>query len=312
LCSLAAVTKASLLAWIREHTPVNTTRSYGCYSRQYLAYAERVGLRPEDPVTVAAFMRNCVERPRPLSRSTITKSVVSAISDLFRYEAVSPTSHPLVQQAKRVVVRLTLPSAPKLPVTTSMLIAMARLATPTETCLRDVFMFILMFLGFLREDEVTSLQFGDVWVGNLDGVTDEVLFIRVRTSKTDPGRNGCTVVLEACAGSALCPVRWFRLFCKVRRSRTHVFHQSGPEAAKLAPSTPNSLLKKWLRLINVDPGPYGSHSLRRGGASAAAAYAVRVHILKRHGRWASDAVYLYIQDPGESRVAVSRAILLNT
>jgi len=55
----------------------------------------------------------------------------------------------------------------------------------------------------------------------------------------------------------------------------------------------------------------GSHSLRRGGATAAAARAIRVHILKRHGRWASDAVYLYIQDPGESRVAVSRAILHN-
>ena len=56
--------------------------------------------------------------------------------------------------------------------------------------------------------------------------------------------------------------------------------------------------------------PYGSHSLRRDGATAAAAPAVRVHIcLKRHGRWAGDAVYLYIQDPGESRVAVSREIL---
>ena len=36
---------------------------------------------------------------------------------------------------------------------------------------------------------------------------------------------------------------------------------------------------------------------------------VCLHILKRHGRWASDTVFLYIQDPGEARVAVSKAIL---
>jgi hypothetical protein len=159
---------------------------------------------------------------------------------------------------------------------------------PTEASIRDVFMFILMFLGFLREDEVTSLEFSDVWVGLMEGVVEEVLFIRIRKSKTDPGRNGCTVVLVSCALSILCPVRWFRLHCKVRRSHTHVFHAVGPAAPRLAPSTPNSLLKKWLRVIGVDPKPYGSHSLRRGGATAAAALAVRIHIMKRHGRWASE------------------------
>ena len=152
----------------------------------------------------------------------------------------------------------------------------------------------------------------DVWVAPLEGVDEEVLFIRVRTSKTDPGRNGATVVLAAYTKSVICPVQWFRFYTKVRRSTTrHLFHQANPNALKLAASTPNSLLKKWLVLIGVDPKPYGSHSLRRGGATAAAARAIRVHILKRHGRWASDAVYLYIQDPGESRVAVSRAILHN-
>ena len=202
-----------------------------------------------------------------------------------------------------------MPSVPKLPVTKAMLVSMTRVASPSEASVRDIFMFILMFLGFLREEEVTNLENGDVWIGELDGVSEEVLFIRVRQSKTDPGRNGATMVLVACKGSPLCPVAWFGLYCKVQRSPTHVFHRSDVRAGKLAKSTPNSLLKKWLKAIGVDPKPYGSHSLRRGGATAAAALAVRLHILKRHGRWASDAVYLYIQDPGESRVAVSRAIL---
>ena len=61
-----------------------------------------------------------------------------------------------------------------------MLLAMARIAPPSEVGIQDVFMFILMFLGVLREDEVTRLGFADVWVGHLDDVLDEVLFVCVR------------------------------------------------------------------------------------------------------------------------------------
>ena len=297
------------MTWVKTFTPMSTTSTYSTYARQYLAFATKSSLDPEDPITVAAFMRDCIVRPKPLSRSTITKVIPAAIADLFRYEPIFPTRDPLVRQVKKICVRQTLPSKPKLPVSKEMLTQMVRITKPTEASIRDMFIFILMFLGFLREDEVTSLEFGDVWVGSLKDVKEEVLFIRVRTSKTDPGRNGATVVLAAYPSSILCPVRWFRLHCKVRRSRTHVFHSSEPSALKLAKSTPNSLLKKWLLAIGVNPKPYGSHSLRRGGATTAAAHEVRLHILKRHGRWASDAVFLYIQDPGTSRVAVSKAIL---
>jgi integrase len=310
LCLPASRVRQGLMTWVRAHTPVNTTGTYATYARQYLAFAEKHALCPEEAVTVAAFLHGCIDRPKPLARSTVTQVIPAAIADLFRYDPdVNPTMDPLVKAVKKVCVRLTLPSQPKLPITKAMLVAMARKATLAEAHLRDVFMFILMFLGFLRESELTSLEFGDVWVGSLKGVVEEVLYIRVRTSKTDPGRNGATVVLAAHPGSPICPVRWFRLFCTVRRSPTHVFHSTEPKALKLAKTTPNSLLKKWLLVIGVDPKPYGSHSLRRGGCSAAAAREVRLHIMKRHGRWASDAVYLYIQDPGESRVAVSRAIL---
>ena len=60
--------------------------------------------------------------------------------------------------------------------------------------------------------------------------------------------------------------------------------------------------------IGVDPTGYGSHSMRRGGATAAAKF-VRTHVLKRHGRWKSDAVYLYVDDDAETVLSVTDAIL---
>ena len=103
-------------------------------------------------------MKSCIDRPAPLTRRTITKVIPSAIDDLYWYENVSPTDDPLAKQVKKVVVHLTILSKPKLPVSKAItLCSMTRLVKPTEDNIRDMFMFILMFLGFLREDEITSL-----------------------------------------------------------------------------------------------------------------------------------------------------------
>ena len=71
---------------------------------------------------------------------------------------------------------------------------------------------------------------------------------------------------------------------------------------------PNKIVKAALKRIGVDPERYGSHSARRGGATAAAAQGIAMHLLKRHGRWKSDAVYAYISDSLISRLSVALAI----
>ena len=84
------------------------------------------------------------------------------------------------------------------------------------------------------------------------------------------------------------------------------------KAGRLANSTPNGILKDWLKAMGLSEKEdirYGSHSLRKGGATAASAARVRMHLLKRHGRWKSDAVFIYVVDPLMARLEVSRAIL---
>ena len=125
-------------------------------------------------------------------------------------------------------------------------------------------------------------------------------------------RRGDTVVLAACPGSPMCPVLWYKLYAKVARSQDFFFHSTFVKAARLSNKTPNSLLKKWLKLMGLGEAQtalYGSHSLRKGGATAASAARVRMHLLKRHGRWKSDAVFIYIVDPLMARLEVSRAVL---
>ena len=61
--------------------------------------------------------------------------------------------------------------------------------------------------------------------------------------------------------------------------------------------------------IGLDPKQFGLHSLRAGGASAAANAGVPDRWFKRHGRWRSEnAKDGYIKDKLEDRLSVSQNI----
>ena len=64
-----------------------------------------------------------------------------------------------------------------------------------------------------------------------------------------------------------------------------------------------------LSAIGVDHHQFGLHSLRAGGASAAANAGVPDRLFKRHGRWRSEnAKDGYVKDTMEERLEVSRKI----
>ena len=67
---------------------------------------------------------------------------------------------------------------------------------------------------------------------------------------------------------------------------------------------------RWLKKIGVlDTAMYGSHSLRRGGCTSAMLAKVNLHTIKRHGRWKSDAVYLYMVDDMEAKLNLTRSVV---
>ena len=92
----------------------------------------------------------------------------------------------------------------------------------------------------------------------------------------------------------------------------YLFHSSQRRSdikKRMATQTANSRLKIWMARIGVDPTMYGSHSCRRGGATAAAAAGVAQRLLMRHGRWKSNCVQLYIVDSLLNRLSVTTSFL---
>ena len=302
--------KASLIAWIEQKRNQNTKASYSTYSKQYLEYAASKGFDPKSEVTLASFMKASLDRG--LSRSTINSSILSAAADLYRYDDVPMNRGPLIAQLKKVVKESTPTPTQKKPLEMVHIGMMAALVKPHYLHIRDYFMILLMTVCMMRESEAVALLATDVTLDNIDGAW--CLVVLVQMSKTDQERAGHTILVSPSALRLTCPLFWYTVYDQTRaKDSKFLFHQAQGARRNvlegLSASTPCHIVKNRLAEIGIDASGYGSHSCRRGGATAAVAANVDLHLVKRHGNWKSDAVYLYVVDSVKARLSVSQAIL---
>jgi hypothetical protein len=176
---------------------------------------------------------------------------------------------------------------------------------------------LLATTGMLRESESAALRyekkkggFKDVWIEEVDG--EECLFIFIEKSKTDQGRTGEVVVISKSDDPRICPVVWFKYLENIRDEESDFLYHHHNSPAGLSSSTPCGRVQKWLTAIGLNGKEFGSHSCRSGGATAAAQAGVKLRLLKRHGRWKSDAVFLYVRDSIIQKLEVTRGFLKNT
>ena len=173
---------------------------------------------------------------------------------------------------------------------------------------------LLCFAAFLRFDELAGLHCSDVIFA------DGHLKLRIRKSKTDQYRQGDEVVLTE-SESPTCPVGMLKQYMALgevdRSSEAALFHpitrsRSGVTLRRqgsLSYTRARELVKEALKKAGRDPDKYGLHSLRSGGATAAANAGVPDRAFKRHGQWRSENVKDgYVKDTLEYRLNVSKSL----
>ena len=186
------------------------------------------------------------------------------------------------------------------------------------TTVNDVSLWTLLVFGFFlmarksnlvpdsvkKFDESKHLCVADVVV------SQNLLLVSLKWSKTNQfGERQHFVPLVAMPQSVLCPVEAFKLHVK-----TVPQHPKGAlfcrlVKGKLLPMTYRYFQDKFKKLIastGRNPAAYSSHSLRRGGATFAAAAGVPRHIIQQVGDWKSDAVDRYLHNHLQSRVQAAQ------
>ena len=228
----------------------------------------------------------------------------------------SPVVIQLLESAKRI---LSVPVKKKEPVTPEViqrLVAYYGSASASLADLRLLTLCVLGYAGFFRFDELVQLRRCDFQF------EDSFMRIFVQRSKTDIYRDGAWVVI-AKTFKPTCPVlltlRYFAAASFSEDSEDFIFRPlsfcSSNGSYRFRGSVPLSYSRAReivlcaFEAIGLSRRDYGLHSLRAGGASAAANAQVTDRLFKRHGRWKSDkAKDGYIKDNILSLLSVSLSL----
>jgi site-specific recombinase XerD len=279
-------------------------------------YAELSGL-PTDSLTICLYLESLIE-------SGSSYSVLESAFYGIRWAHVTcgldnPCESRLVsnilESAKRA---LSKPVCKKEPVTPEMISKICEcFAQPTSSLLdlRSAALCLTAYSEFLRYNELAGLRCCDVrFVG------ESHVELTIVQSKTDVYREGSKVLL-AKNNVGPCPFSLLTRFVQETRIdlsselpffRNLRYVRGGSYVVcdqGLSYSRARTVVKGVLIKLGYSPQSYGLHSLRSGGATAAANAGVPDRMFKRHGRWKSEkAKDGYIKDNISSLLSVSKSI----
>ena len=295
----------------------STTKKYLGAFRHWKVWATSHNLVPvpAKPHEVALYLQHLAEDTKSKSAAEEACHALAWVHSTAGL--ASPSLHPFAKATLEGLQRsLAKPVVKKEPITLEMLEAMVDDANKSCSLsdLRLVTACLLSFAGFLRFNEMTNLRPCDF------ALSQEMLKIRIVCSKTDQLRQD-NEVLVARTNSSTCPVamleRYMRrtsmspddqrpLFRPIQCTRKG---ESLRDTGRISYSCFRDLFRKKLVNLGFSPGEFGLHSLRAGGATAAANAKVPDWMFKRHGRWKSEnAKDGYVKDDVRSRLEVSKSL----
>ena len=298
----------------------STTRKYMYAFQRWKAWAvERceVTVFPVQEVHFALYLQHLGEVS---SSKSAVEEAVNAVSWVLQISGLPPISEsPFVRATLSGLQRkLAKPKVKKEPVTVDILSALVDSfgQFPTLTDIRLGAIALLSFAAFLRYDEVAKLRCCDITF------TSESMSVVIKSSKTDQYRQG-DVVPVARTGTATCPLKMIEHYYKLGeiahdsslplfRGVTSTKHgQRLRVAGSLSYTRMRELFLAKLGELGLDASRFGLHSLRAGGATAAANAGVADRLFKRHGRWRSESAKDgYVDDSRDARLSVSKSLKL--
>lgn len=327
---------AQVLKFNEQHRNTNTAAVYASRVKQFEMWCAKQGVIATHlyykPSIICSYL--IYLSTTKCSTSTV-QSTMAAIKDKLKYNIEEwnlISSSVLLKETRKTVVKITKPVKSKKPLTKQMILQMLMLADErklntglTFIVQRNIFLIVLMMSAFLRESEAVALGPNDVSIReqNVDGVVMEILHVHVRKAKNDQEQKGHD--RDVCGGEIndntpseneddqltinICELyRRYKSVCVM--TSPYLFHQQNGK--KLSKTTPAGILKHAVESIGIDPDEYSSHSARAGGVTEAHKAGAAITLIKRHGNWKSDSVYLYIRPSTNEMLHVTSFLTTNS
>ena len=284
--------------------------------RSFAASSDEIQAFPAKPEHVALYLQHVLDTTK--SHSSVDSAIYGIQCAHNLADVPSPTNSSIVRAisraAKRTIgTRVIYKKEPISPDMIRKLVDISNLDNLLE--LRNVCIFLLAYAGFFRIEEVLHIKYGDI------SFHSGYVIINLEVSKTYQLRKGNQVVIAESSNDDTCPVKIFKRYLSHLESSPvgpshYVFRalsktRSGHTLVSINKPISYSSVRDYFKSTFKDIVPnialFSTHSLRAGGASAAANAGVADRLFQRHGRWKSvSAKNGYVEDSLESRLLVSK------
>ena len=285
--------------------------------KQWCSNYEEVVHLPAQPVYVAIYLLELSQTAK--SHSPVTLAYYS-ISWAHRSAGLTdPTKGDLPRMVKEASLRqLGHGDNKKEPVSSQTIVNIVERYVNDQSSLMDLrvaTLCILGFTGFFRFDEMSKIKFCDILFAQ------SYVKIFLETSKTDVYREGEWVYIARLPGS-VCPVKVLAkylhragfseysekyIFRGVTRNKIESKRSLKKQNKPISYSTARTLVLQAFQDVGEDPKVLGLHSLRSGGATAAAKSKIPDRLFRKHGRWHSNmSKDRYVKEDVKQKLIVSK------
>lgn len=305
---------------LRSKAP-GTITNYVSYLRHWIDFSNEYKLNtfPASPIDLSLFFMHLMDLNKSAGVIVNVYYALKWVHSFLDFPHQNPTDNCIVkgiiESAKRLLAK---PVTHRVPVQAESLVKLCSKYESSSDVLvrRDVSMCLLLFSGFLRFDELSSLCCNDIVI------SESHLLLKIRGSKTDQYRQGNEVVISR-TGTISCPVINFEKYVSVSGIkltesndflfkpvfRSHGVAQLIYDNKPISYTRGNEIIRTRLAEFVDNVSKLTVHSFRSGGATAAAAAGVSDRCFKKHGRWRSESAKdRYVEDKIEDRLNVTKSI----
>ena len=314
--------KESAPALLLASKSPNTMKSYSRGIRKWKTWSSKFSEIPFFPVSATAltlFITSMVQSGERISEITQSFYGISFLHDVTGKK--NPCKNKFAKTALVSARKILSKSIKKKEVITpEHLRQLCKSFSKTPDNLmnyRTIAICCVAFAGFLRFNEVANLKRSDI------SFHETYMKIFIAKSKTDIYREGAHVLI-AKTGSTSCPYRVLKKYLELanipENSNDYVFraislvkkqdrYKLRMNNKPISYSRAREIVLDAFSKIGLNKKDFGLHSLRAGGATAAANAGINDRLFKRHGRWKSEnAKDGYIKDKLSSLLSVSLSL----
>lgn len=279
-----------------ENTLTQYRYAFNAFCRWCGAFIPSISALPAADEHVALYIISIAKDYKSSSKIQLAIHSISWAHQLAGLK--DPCESALVKLTKEGAIRETSkPVVKKEPITPDHLkLLVQRYKSNNLYNMRTLCMCLLGFAGFLRFSELANIRLMDV------SFNDVCMKINIVKSKTDVYKEGHELCIARTHGDT-CPVHTLEEYISLLgvevNSSDYLFrsltfckyanvYKVRRDNRPLSYTRASEIVLHAFGEIGLDKSKFGIHSLRSGGATAAAAAGINDRLFKKHGRWRSE------------------------